>query len=71
VRTSRLLALGAAAALAVTLSACSSSAPESTASAGSNPASDDAFPVTIEHVYGETTIDEKPERGATEPPCWY
>jgi len=65
VRTSRLLALGAAAALAVTLSACSSSAPESTASAGSNPASDDAFPVTIEHVYGETTIDEKPERVAT------
>ncbi|WP_336501315.1 iron-siderophore ABC transporter substrate-binding protein [Microbacterium paraoxydans] len=64
-RTSRLLALGAAAALAVTLSACSSSAPESTASAGSDPASDDAFPVTIEHVYGETTIDEKPERVAT------
>ncbi|MCT1363642.1 MULTISPECIES: iron-siderophore ABC transporter substrate-binding protein [unclassified Microbacterium] len=64
-RTSRLLALGAAAALAVALSACSSSAPESTASAGSNPASDDAFPVTIEHVYGETTIDEKPERVAT------
>ncbi|MBS0022829.1 iron-siderophore ABC transporter substrate-binding protein [Microbacterium paraoxydans] len=64
-RTSRLLAIGAAAALAVTLSACSSSAPESTASAGGNPASDDAFPVTIEHVYGETTITEKPERVAT------
>lgn len=64
-RTSRLLALGAAAALAVTLSACSSSAPESTATTGGNPASDDAFPVTIEHVYGETTINEKPERVAT------
>ena len=64
-RTSRLLALGAAAALAVTLSACSSSAPESTATTGGNPASDDAFPVTIAHVYGETTIDEKPERVAT------
>lgn len=64
-RTSRLLALGAAAALAVTLTACSSSAPESTASSGGNPASDDAFPVTIEHVYGETTISEKPERVAT------
>lgn len=64
-RTSRLLALGAAAALAVTLAACSSSAPESTATTGGNPASDDAFPVTIEHVYGETTIDEKPERVAT------
>jgi len=65
VRTSRLLALGAAAALAVGLSACASSAPESTSSAGGNPASDDAFPVTIEHVYGETTITEKPERVAT------
>jgi iron complex transport system substrate-binding protein len=65
VRTSRILAIGAAAALAVGLSACASSAPESTSSAGGNPASDDAFPVTVEHVYGETTITEKPERVAT------
>lgn len=50
--------------LAVGLAACSSNAPESTASAGGNPASDDAFPVTVEHVYGETTISEKPERVA-------
>ena len=64
-RTSRILAIGAAAALAVGLSACASSAPESTGAAGGNPASDDAFPVTIEHVYGETTITEKPERVAT------
>ncbi len=64
-RTSRLLAFGAAAVLAVGLAACSSNAPESTASAGGNPASDDAFPVTIEHVYGETTIEKKPERVAT------
>lgn len=64
-RTSRLLALGAAAALAVGLSACASTAPESSATTKGNPASDDAFPVTIEHVYGETTITEKPERVAT------
>lgn len=66
-RTSRLLALGAAAVLALSLAACSSTAPTSTddTAAGSNPASDDAFPVTIEHVYGETTITEKPERVAT------
>jgi iron complex transport system substrate-binding protein len=65
VRTSRILAIGAAAALAVGLSACASSAPESTGTAGGNPASADAFPVTVEHAYGETTISEKPERIAT------
>ncbi|WP_217178765.1 iron-siderophore ABC transporter substrate-binding protein [Streptomyces sp. AC495_CC817] len=65
-RTSRLLALGAAAALALSLTACATAAPESTDSqVGANPASADAFPVTIEHVYGETTITEKPERIAT------
>ena len=64
-RTSRILAIGAAAALAVGLSACASSAPQSTATGGGNPASADAFPVTVEHVYGETTITEKPERVAT------
>lgn len=65
-RTSRILAIGAAAALALGLSACASSAPQSTApTVGANPASADAFPVTIEHIYGETTITEKPERIAT------
>lgn len=64
-RTSRILAIGAAAALAIGLSACASSAPESTSTTGGNPASDDAFPVTVEHIYGETTITEKPERVAT------
>lgn len=64
-RTSRILAIGAAAALAIGLSACASSAPESTSTTGGSPASDDAFPVTVEHVYGETTITEKPERVAT------
>lgn len=64
-RTSRLLAVGAAAALALSLTACATSASESGSDAGANPASDDAFPVTIEHVYGETTIESKPERVAT------
>ncbi|PQZ55379.1 MULTISPECIES: iron-siderophore ABC transporter substrate-binding protein [unclassified Microbacterium] len=64
-RTSRILAIGAAAALAVGLSACASSAPQSSSTTGGNPASDDAFPVTVEHIYGETTITEKPERVAT------
>ena len=64
-RTSRLLAVGAAAALALSLTACATSTPDSGSDAGVNPASDDAFPVTIEHVYGETTIESKPERVAT------
>ena len=64
-RTSRIVAIGAALALAAGLSACASSAPESTATGGGNPASDDAFPVTVEHIYGETTITSKPERVAT------
>lgn len=64
-RTSRILAIGAAAALVLGLTACASSAPESTATGGGNPASADAFPVTIEHIYGKTTITEKPERIAT------
>ncbi len=61
-RAPRLLALGAAAILALSLSACATTstdaAPEAAASA-------DAFPVTIKHAYGETTITAKPERVAT------
>jgi iron complex transport system substrate-binding protein len=34
-------------------------------SAGSTDASSGAFPVTIEHLYGETTIESAPERVAT------
>ncbi|MBW8764325.1 MAG: ABC transporter substrate-binding protein [Microbacterium sp.] len=70
-RISRVLALGAAAALALSLSACATPSADSDA-AGAASASETAgvvpdgtFPVTIEHVYGETTIQKQPERVAT------
>lgn len=54
-------ALTAASALLLTGCASSAASPESSAPA----AADDAFPVTITHALGETTIDAKPERVAT------
>ena len=57
-RVFRTLPILAVAALALT--ACAgTTAPEA------ETAGDGTFPVTIEHVYGETTITEKPERVAT------
>ena len=67
----RVLGLAAASALAAaTLTACSSDSSKDVAAAGSNGAGDgganaSAFPVTIKHAFGETTIEEKPERVAT------
>lgn len=64
----RLRGLLAAAAVAVmSLSACSTGpAGGGSEAAGANEAgSADAFPVTIEHAFGETVIEEKPERVAT------
>ncbi len=66
---SRLRGLIAAAAVAaLSLSACSTGPADggSTATGGSSaPADAGAFPVTIEHAFGETTLSEKPERVAT------
>ena len=58
-------AAAVAAVAALSLSACSTGSAGGEADAGSgSSAAADAFPVTIEHVYGETTIDSAPERVA-------
>jgi iron complex transport system substrate-binding protein len=66
VRASRLMSVAASAALLVALAGCAQSSDTSSeggtaASAGSS----DAFPVTIDHAFGETTIQAKPKRVAT------
>ena len=59
----RMTALAAGVALATTLSACSTgSTADEAAAAAANEAEPNAFPVTIEHAYGETTIEEEPTR---------
>jgi iron complex transport system substrate-binding protein len=52
-----------AAIAALTLSGCSATDPET--GSGSAEGSDGAFPVTIEHAFGETTIEAEPTRVAT------
>lgn len=54
--------LAAVATLTIALTGCSA---EPAAAPDSAPAADGAFPVTIEHAFGETTIDEAPERVVT------
>jgi iron complex transport system substrate-binding protein len=57
-------ALAAAAATALILTGCAGQSADAGGAATAAPA-DGAFPVTIEHAYGETTIDAQPERIAT------
>ncbi|MCC9192305.1 iron-siderophore ABC transporter substrate-binding protein [Arthrobacter sp. zg-Y916] len=62
---SRMRSLAAAAAVAVlSLSACSTGSTSETGTE-STAGSSDQFPVTIEHAFGETTIESAPERVAT------
>lgn len=64
-RSKRFLAVAAAAvAVALGMTACSSDSSE-TADGGSAGSGSSSFPVTIEHAFGTTTIDAKPERVAT------
>ncbi|QYF72383.1 iron-siderophore ABC transporter substrate-binding protein [Cryobacterium sp. PAMC25264] len=60
-RASAFLALTAAAVLTLGLAACSSPAADTDSAA----ASGDFTPITIEHAFGETVIETKPERVAT------
>jgi iron complex transport system substrate-binding protein len=53
------------AAAALTLSACSTGPASSTTDASAAGSSSSQFPVTIEHVYGTTTIEQQPTRVAT------
>ena len=58
-------ALATIAVAAVALVGCSSTAEDSADAATGPSSSDAAFPVTIEHAYGKTVIESKPERVAT------
>lgn len=61
----RLLSATTAAVAALVLAGCGSSGDTDQAATDGEGESADAFPVTIEHVFGETTIEEKPERIAS------
>lgn len=73
--THRVALAATALASALMVAACGGDQPESgttpgaddgtDASAGGVPAEDGAFPVTVEHAFGETTIEQAPERVVT------
>ena len=64
-RPSRLLTTAAVAASALVLAACGSDDTSTTGSGSTAGGSDSVYPVTIEHVYGKTVIEEAPERVAS------
>ncbi|WP_411374711.1 iron-siderophore ABC transporter substrate-binding protein [Arthrobacter sp. MPF02] len=53
------------AAAALSLSACSTGPASSTSDASATSSNSSQFPVTIKHVFGETTIEKQPTRVAT------
>jgi len=69
--TRALRPLAAASIVSLLLAACgtddgsSGADPAGSPAAGSGADGDDAFPVTIEHAFGETVIEERPERVAS------
>ncbi|MDP9980638.1 iron complex transport system substrate-binding protein [Pseudarthrobacter oxydans] len=58
-------ATAALAAVALSLTACSTGPANSTAADAPSQSASSAFPVTIKHVFGETTIKEQPTRVVT------
>ncbi|GIG37686.1 iron-siderophore ABC transporter substrate-binding protein [Cellulomonas pakistanensis] len=64
-RTRRLSALAAAGSVALVLAACSSTPSDASSDEASAAPSAAELPITIEHAFGTTTIDEVPERVAT------
>lgn len=64
-RTRRLTALAAAGSVALVLAACSSTPSDTSSDETTAASSTEEFPVSIEHAFGTTTIEEAPERVAT------
>lgn len=59
------LALAAGAALSLLLTGCGSAGDTGSATASSGSSDDAAFPVTIEHAFGEITIEQEPTKVVT------